>query len=334
MNFVRSLTALVACQLLSFAAASASAHAQTIADSAEVSTTAVTLTAVDQCLQLEVLKTENAERTVAMLRADCETRTSVDAALSPETGFMGQMSFNRFFRPYKDNYLLFGRMKMDDGTVPFSGENLDTKFELGLTFSLFEGRKNFEFLAPLHFGYSQQSWWDIAEDSAPFREHNYNPEVYWLFDQPRRPLIGRIPFVDLIGLEHQSNGRDGLTSRSWDRIYAQKEFELLPQLSVGVKIWDILQEGEFNKDIRHYLGNGELSVMFKPNERTNLRWRVRQGNNVDTLSYTFDIYYRRPNVNGAFFIQYHDGYGEALITYNRKTQSLRGGFYFPLDIFD
>lgn len=326
MKLARNLSLLVASPLFSSLA---------LAQTADLTTTpVVSISPVDQCLQLEVVKPENAERTVAMLRADCEVRARGDAAMQPETSFMGTMSYNRFFRPYKDNYLVFGRMEMDDGSVPFSGENLDTKFELGLTISLFEGRKHFDFLAPLHFGYSQQSWWDIAEDSAPFREHNYNPEMYWLFDQPRRPLLGRFPFVDIVGIEHQSNGQDGLESRSWDRVYVQKEFDLLPQLSMGVKIWDILQTGDQNQDIRHYLGSGELSVMFKPNDRTNLRWRLRQGNDVSTLSYTFDIYYRRPNVNGAFFIQYHDGYGEALINYNRKSKSLRGGFYFPLDIFD
>ncbi|MBU2099580.1 MAG: phospholipase A, partial [Gammaproteobacteria bacterium] len=89
-----------------------------------------------------------------------------------------------------------------------------------------------------------------------------------------------------------------------------------------------------NDDIRRYLGNGQLSVMFRPNDRTNLRWRIMRGSDVKTFSYTFDIYYRRPNVNGAFFIQYQDGYGEALASYNQKSQSLRGGFYFPLDIFE
>lgn len=289
---------------------------------------------LEQCLQAEVLKPENAERTVTMLRNDCELRLGADAALSIEHTILGNAEPARFFRPYKDNYLVFGRMRMDDDSPPFSGEELDTKFELGLTFSLFEGRETFDFLAPLHVGYSQKSWWNIAEDSAPFREHNYNPEIYWLFDQPTRPLLGRPPFVDLIGLEHQSNGRAGPQSRSWDRVYAQKEIDLIPQLSVGIKIWDILARDLTNADIRRYLGNGEFSLTFRPNERTNLRWRVRHGNDVDTYSYTFDIYYRRPNVNGAFFIQYHDGYGEALVTYNQKSRSLRGGFYFPLDIFD
>lgn len=296
--------------------------------------------AEDSCLQQEVLKPENAHKTVATLRAECallltpasDTRTAT-VAQEPAV-VLDTRGLEGFFRPYKDNYLILGRMQMDDGSLPFSGEVLDTKFELGLTFSLFEGREIFDFLAPLHVGYSQKSWWNISEDSAPFTEHNYNPEIYWQFDQPRRPLLGDPPFVDIIGFEHQSNGQAGLLSRSWDRVYAQKEIYLLPQLSVGLKVWDILSRDATNDDIRNFLGNGQLSVMFRPNDRTNLRWRVMRGSDVKTFSYTFDIYYRRPNVNGAFFVQYQDGYGEALASYNQKSQSLRGGFYFPLDIFE
>jgi phospholipase A1 len=288
---------------------------------------AVSDAAIDRCLQQRVLEPLNQHATIAELRTQCESELST-------TDESGNQTPLRFFRPYKDNYLVFGRMEMDNNSKPFSGETLDTKFELGLTFSLFEGRRDFQFLAPLHVGYSQKSWWNIAEDSAPFSEHNYNPEIYWLFNQPDRPLLGKFPFVDVVGFEHQSNGQAGIFSRSWDRSYVQKEFYLLPQLSVGLKVWNILRKDLTNDDIRDYLGNGMLSIMFQPNDRTNLRWRLMRGSKVETWSYVFDIYYRRPNVNGAFFIQYQDGYGEAMISYNQKSKSLRAGFYFPLDIFD
>ncbi len=288
---------------------------------------AVAEEAIHQCLQERVLSTVNQQATIAELRAQCQSELSTVIETTPRPAL-------HFFRPYKDNYLVFGRMEMDDNSQPFSGETLDTKFELGLTFSLFEGRRDFQFLAPLHIGYSQKSWWNISEESAPFSEHNYNPEIYWLFDQPKRPLLGKFPFVDIIGFEHQSNGQAGIYSRSWDRSYIQKEVELLPQLSVSLKVWNILRTDLTNDDIRDYLGNGMLSVIFRPNDRTNLRWRFMRGSQVETWSYTFDIYYRRPNVNGAFFIQYQDGYGEALISYKQKSRSLRAGFYFPLDIFE
>lgn len=313
-SFKKHLHALIALSAICF---STSAVAQQTASDQNI----------NRCLQQRVLEPLNQHATIAELRAQCESELST----LDESGNQTPL---RFFRPYKDNYLVFGRMEMDNNSKPFSGETLDTKFELGLTFSLFEGRRDFQFLAPLHIGYSQKSWWNIAEDSAPFSEHNYNPEIYWLFNQPKRPVLGKFPFVDIVGFEHQSNGQAGIFSRSWDRSYIQKEFYLLPELSIGLKVWNILRTDLTNNDIRDYLGNGMLSIMFQPNDRTNLRWRMMRGSKVETWSYTFDIYYRRPNVNGAFFVQYQDGYGEAMISYNQKSRSLRAGFYFPLDIFE
>lgn len=290
------------------------------------------------CLERSVARVENLDRSVAELLQECEP---VELAESddPDTLAAAEViedvatttSVARFFQPYKDNYLVFGRMRNRDGTISFSGEKLDTKFALGLNFGPFADIDELSWLTPLRFGYSQRSWWNIAEDSAPFTEHNYNPELFWEFTQPDRPLFGRFPFIDLAGIEHESNGQDGDRSRSWDRIYIQKDIQLTPQFNMTVKLWDILETGKENEDIRHYLGSGHVALEFQPNERTRVRVRLQQGNNVEKVSYQADIIYRRPMVNTAFFLTYYDGYGEALINYNRKSRSLRAGFYFPLE---
>ncbi|MEX2335432.1 MAG: phospholipase A [Pseudohongiella sp.] len=295
------------------------------------------------CLQQQVLRPEHRNLGVADLYTLCEqqlaatgqpatTVESADGAGSKTAVADTITELNRFFRPYKDNYIVFGQARTADGSVPFSGEQLDTKFELGLTFNLFDEITNLTFLAPLGFGYSQRSWWNIAEDSAPFAEHNYNPEMFWRFDQPHRPLAGKFPFVDIIGVEHQSNGLQGSGSRSWDRAYIQKEFDLLPRLSINIKLWHVLGDEANNNDITDYLGQGEATIKFMPNERTRIRLRAMKGNNVEKYSYQLDISYRRPWVNSAFFISYYEGYGEALISYNRKSRSLRAGLYFPLEV--
>lgn len=294
------------------------------------------------CLQQLIIKPEYRSASVSDLYALCQQPRASGAAPS-DTGSIADdpgssavvvpaTDLNRFFRPYKDNYIVFGQARTDDGSPPFSGEQLDTKFELGLTFNLFQEITNLTFLAPLAFGYSQRSWWDISEDSEPFAEHNYNPEIFWRFDQPSRPLPGRFPFIDIVGVEHQSNGLPGAGSRSWDRAYIQKEFDLLPRLSVDVKLWNVFGEEDNNRDITDYLGQGEVTFKFMPNDRTRLRLKLLKGNNVEKYSYQLDISYRRPWVNSAFFISYYEGYGEALISYNQKTRSLRAGLYFPLEV--
>jgi len=201
-----------------------------------------------------------------------------------------------------------------------------------MTFNLFQEITNLTFLAPLAFGYSQRSWWDIAEDSGPCAENNYNPEIFWQFDQPQQPRFGRFPFVGIAGVEHQSNGLKGSGSRSWDRAYIQKEFDLLPRLSIKLKLWNVLGDEPTNEDITDYLGQGEATIRFRPNDRTQIRLKLLKGHNVQKVSYQLDISYRRPWLNSTFFISYYEGYGEALISYKQKTRSLRAGLYFPLEV--
>lgn len=335
--------------LLGFGAAMSAAADQTFSPTSQYSPSLQT------CLQQAALNPANYQRTIADLHQQCQSQlqdedtlvtntTSTDAVpeadptssedtLPVDTALSQQNSSEWFFTPYKDNYLIFGQMRMDDGSPPFSGQQLDTKFSLGLSFSLFSQSELLDFLDPLRFGYSQLSWWNIADDSSPFTEHNYNPEVYWDFTQPGRPLIGDFPYVDRVGLEHQSNGLGGLDSRSWDRIYAQKTYHFFPQLRLGFKFWQVIGTDWQNDDIEDYLGSGQVSLEYEPNDRTLIRFKVQRGHDVSTYTYQADIRYRRPWLNSAFFLSYHNGYGEALINYNQKASSVRLGLYFPLETF-
>lgn len=295
--------------------------------------------AVQLCLEVHVIDPENLNRSVRELLQEClpEQPDTEDPEVLLATEAVEQANREvatgvaRFFQPYKDNYIAVGRMRNGDKSLPFSGEKLDTKFELGLSFGPFADIEELSALRPLRFGYSQRSWWNIGEKSSPFTEHNYNPEIFWQFTQPQRPLLGRPPFIDSVGIEHQSNGRDEDKSRSWDRVYVQKAIQVTSQFSVDLKLWETLGTSENNSDIRHYLGSGEVTLEFRPNERTRVRARLMRGNDVEKISYQADFMYRRQWLNTAFFITYYDGYGEALINYNRKSKSLRAGLHFPLE---
>jgi len=66
----------------------------------------------------------------------------------------------------------------------------DVKFKLSLKYKLNEDY-------PLYFGYSQKSFWNITEDSAPFRESNYAPELFI----KKRNNRGQITVVANIGFQ-------------------------------------------------------------------------------------------------------------------------------------
>lgn len=303
-------------------------------------------TALEQCLQREVLRPENLTLTVAELRAHCEGLNTPVAATPPETGAAPSRSDaierqfqylqtprNSFFEPYKRNYISFGSMRNVDGGAPFSGKTLDIKFELGMKFGLFPVIDEFEALSPLKFGYSQRSWWDVAEASAPFKEHNYNPEIFWDFTESlaRPSSVPRLHLFDLAGFEHQSNGLDGPNSRSWDRLYVSRTLRLSEMWAWTLKYWKPMNLGEYNTDIEDYLGNAQITTHVDVNNWAQVELNTLFGRESDKVSYQLDLILPMSRwVNSRFFLSYYNGYGEALISYNQKTTSLRAGFYFPL----
>ena len=134
----------------------------------------------------------------------------------------------------------------------------------------------------------------------------------------------------MIGYEHQSNGLDQLGSRSWDRIYAQREFKLGEKLGVNIKAWNVVNLGEYNTDITDYLGNVELTKSYPLSDTVSASLTTRKGRRTEKISYQLDLQTNWKWVNGQFFLSYYDGYGEALISYNEKTRSLRAGVHFPI----
>lgn len=299
---------------------------------------------IDECLRTEVTRPENDARTVNELRTRCAeretSRESVDALIADSAAAVpvllaryDETVENTLFMPYKNNYIVFGSMENDDGTAPFSGQSLDIKFELGMKFTLFPQIDELKFLAPVKFGYSQRSWWDISESSAPFKEHNYNPEVFWDFTEAlERPSSRtRLHIFDYAGMEHQSNGLDGIASRSWDRVYGQRELRLSETWGWTLKYWHILNAGDFNDDIQDYIGQAEITTHIDVNNWADINIKTSKGHETETINYQVDLIFPMSQwVNSRFVLSYYNGYGEALISYNKKTTSLRAGFYFPL----
>lgn len=319
------------------------------------------------CLQEQVLLEVNNTSTVADLRETCRqlinsvpsvtrsptlssgirnatvtTQESPLVATSPVSATTDNTNSSSypppgFFQPYKKNYLIVGAMRNKDDTPAFSGNNFDMKFELGMMFSLIPNANNSSGALPLHFGYSQIAWWDISEDSAPFQELNYNPEVFYDFAGPDRisaPDLSRMRnllYIDRLGLEHQSNGLNDERSRSWDRIYIQREFVFSEVLSFDVKLWKVLNKDRFNENITDYLGNLQITTQVNLNNFAEIALKTLQGRETSKISYQLDITLPMSNwVNSKFFLSYYDGYGEALINYNKRSKSLRAGFHFPL----
>ncbi|HOW84506.1 MAG TPA: phospholipase A [Candidatus Aminicenantes bacterium] len=181
----------------------------------------------------------------------------------------------------------------------------------------------------LWVGYTQRSFWQLYnfDDSSPFRETDYEPEV--LFNvRTRVDVLGlRARFVQF-GFNHQSNGQSEPLSRSWNRIVANVGLER-GRLSLLLKGWVRLGERAVDDDnpgIVHYLGCGEfwayyflkrhrITVML----RDNLNFRENRG--AVQLEWSFPMF---PHIHGH--VQYFQGYGESLLDYDHHIRRIGAGF--------
>ena len=63
-----------------------------------------------------------------------------------------------------------------------------------------------------------------------------------------------------------------------------------------------------------------------------LNFSTVRGNRTGRFSYQVDFMYNPVSlVNMGFFLTYYNGYGEALVSYNQKTESLRAGLVIAYD---
>jgi len=157
------------------------------------------------------------------------------------------------FAVFKDIYFTTG--------IPLNTKvnrnNADAMFQISIRQRLTKSVLPFNSFAFLT--YTQKSFWDIYAESAPFRDTNYNPGI-----GVGRYIIknGKLYGTAFLQIEHESNGRDGKESRSWNSLSFSTKYFFNPTLTLGAKIWIPFVDGDENKDLIDYKGLGYISVNY------------------------------------------------------------------------
>ncbi len=224
-----------------------------------------------------------------------------------------------FFGIYKDNYFALGTT-LNHKPSEF---NSDVKFQISFRQRL--TKSILPFHSYLFLSYSQKAMWNIFEESLPFHDLNFNPGIGIqtpIFSKTR--LIGST----LIMLEHESNGRDGEASRSWNKISFAGSAFVSRNLMVHAKAWIPIIDGQQNKDILKYSGIFQGGAQFiSENKRwvADVTFVKRQGWNMN-FNTIINVGFRiRKQDNQFIMLHFYDGYGENLLDYNKYHCRLRLG---------
>lgn len=216
--------------------------------------------------------------------------------------------------------------------TPESVDNREAKFQLSVKLPLYLREQ----ADGLYFGFTLTSFWQLynSEVSKPFRETNYEPEVFWQ-QEADITFLGYDFNALQVGFNHMSNGQSGIRSRSWNRIFASVLFSDDDDLYY-LKTWYRIPEdekvdpadptGDDNPDILDYYGRLEFGYGTKVGNfkllalmRNNLNFGHNRGSIQLNLTYPLSDRYE-------ILLQYFNGYGDSLIDYNRSQERIGVGF--------
>ncbi len=220
---------------------------------------------------------------------------------------------------YEPTYFVYG-----------PGTDTSGRIQISLKYQIFGRRGNW--LDGITFAYTQRMFWDLEADSAPFRDVNYMPELFYLV--PTRDVGDGISLGGRFCARHESNGRSGVSSRALNTLYVQPE-ATIPlgrfALTLGPRLWAYVGPQDGNEDIERYRGHTGLYVAFGEDEglRLSLTSRLNIGSGKGAVDGVLSYPLAKMWASGPqlyLIAQGFAGYGESLLDYNHKEIRARIGF--------
>jgi phospholipase A1 len=257
----------------------------------------------------------------------------------PETPLRGLASSTRAIDAII-NRTFAGRLTPNDPIyfIYGGGRNSAAKFQFSFNYrlaTLHWGEEGHEQVLNLQLGYTQRSLWDIDASSSPFYDTSYMPElsVETLAVVPH-DKHGWFTWVGWrSGVMHESNGRAGADSRSLNTIYVR------PMFAIGsLDSWHLVVFPDFaayltdvneNEHLKDYRGYGRLRMVYGKNNGPSLLFAGWTGKDFNHPTYQLDLAYpirtKLLGFESFVLLQYFNGFGESLVSYDKKSHALRVG---------
>jgi outer membrane phospholipase A len=206
---------------------------------------------------------------------------------------------------------------------------LNAKFQFSLKYQPTD-------MVPVYFSYSQTSLWNLHDTSDPFYDTSYRPRLFFLEEQLWISQNNKVWFGLESGVAHESNGHEaGSPEHSVDLLYVRPRLDWAApakfHLFISPMVYGYLDKAD-NPDIAVYRGYADVLIGLSKNG-WRLNTTLRKGtedhygsievNAVLPLRAT-DRFFDRigaRGLNGYWFVQYFDGWGETILDYNLKLKA-------------
>lgn len=225
------------------------------------------------------------------------------------------------FSIHKDNYFISGIPLNKD----INKSTADAKYQI--SFKQLMTRNTLPWDTYLFLTYTQKAFWNIYENSSPFQEINFNPGVG--LGKPIYNYNDRLVGLASISLEHESNGRDSIFSRSWNSIRLEYSAMIGKKTTITAEARIPFLYKADNANLFDYIGPAELNIAhdFIPKKltgelmlRKGLEWNW-QG------AYRARLFYRPFKMSNQYFmLEWFNGYAESLINYDEHVNMIRIGY--------
>ena len=220
--------------------------------------------------------------------------------------------------------------------VPPSSRPGNSKIQISFAFQLI-GNPKFSIVEGderadgLYGAFSQTSYWNTGAESKPFYDSSYRPEVFW-HDGFHPGLFGSDGLAGDVGIGHESNGRAGEESRSYNSLFIRPQirwdFDHGWWCRVSPKFFTYMGSMAENPDMKRYRGYGNLDVAIGNREGVLLSLRGRVGSQADRGSLQADLSYPSDRITGGWthgylYAQTFVGWSENLLSYDQKVEQPR-----------
>jgi len=255
-------------------------------------------------------------------------------------------------RAYNENYLIVGYREGNYNSYVPSDEYINHEVEMQISLS-YDFGSNFFGLDEVYSGaITLRSFWQVFTESSPFRETNYNPEVFVTIPTYTDSWIG-LKAVKFSPFAHMSNGQGDITdadftgslpsslpstidpnwltnrSRSWNYMYGTLFFQQGP-IFAELTAWYRYPEAvttDDNPDLIDYIGHGSATIYLPYKKhlfKTMGRYNPETGYGAIEGTWSYPI----EGQSTYLYLKVFSGYGESLIDYNNYVTKFSLGFSF------